>query len=328
MKRATMEDVAREAGVSRALVSLAYRDAAGVSRATRARILDAGARLGYTHNLVAASLAGRGGNTLGVFLQDLHNDLFADVHDGLREVADAEGLRLVLAVGVLDGSRDAQSLDTLLQQRVDVLIAAGLQLPDGDVRSVANRAPLVCVARAVDGIDSVTSDDRLGARLATEHLLTLGHRDIVFLGNPPSDGYLDRGLGYDATMRDAGLAPRTVVTTYSRHTAAMDAAALLDSAEPPTAVFAHNDQAALGVLDALASRGLHAGRDVSVVGYDNSSVGRFPGTALTTVDVHSRSLGKTAASLALRRLTDPDGARVRVPSLPSLVIRATTGPPG
>jgi DNA-binding LacI/PurR family transcriptional regulator len=326
VRRITMEDVAREAGVSRALVSLAYRGAVGVSERTRHRILETGRRLNYTPNRVAARLAEHGSSTFGVFLQDLHNDLFADIYDGLRGIADAENKHLVLAVGTADGQRDADALDTLQQSRVDVIIAAGLQLADEGVIDLNNRVPIVSVARHIPTVDSVVSDNYLGARSATQYLIGLGHRKIAFLANPPTDGYLDRRIGYEAAMAHAGLRSHVVLTTYSKSTAALDAGAILDNQNSPTAIFAHNDQAAFGVLEALAMRGLVAGRDVSVVGYDNSSVSRAPGTALTTVDIHSHSLGRSAALMALHRLSNIGGEAQIQTSVPSLVIRSTTGP--
>lgn len=320
-----MEDVAQGAGVSRALVSLAYRDLPGVSAATQARILQVGEALGYVHNRVAARLAGKGGDAIGIFLQDLHNDLSADIYDGLREAAEASQKNLVLAVGQLDGSRDSSTLATLRQSRVDVIIAIGLQLNDSEVQRLATQVPIVCVTRAVSDLDCVVSDDKEGAIMATNHLIELGHSRIVFLSNPPADGYLDRGLGYREAMSKAGLEPRAVETSYSRAEVADIAGRLLDSADPPTALFAHNDLAALGVLDAIVVRGLAPGRDVSVVGYDNSSIGRFPGTALTTVDVDGERLGRCGAELAIRRLADPDAPVKLVSSRPSLVVRGTTG---
>ncbi|WP_246180063.1 LacI family DNA-binding transcriptional regulator [Kocuria coralli] len=322
-----MEDVARHVGVSRALVSLAYRNRPGVSTETRERILHAGRELGYVPNRVAARLAGHGGNTLGVFLQDLHNDLFADLYEGTRAVADEAHKHLVLGVGALDGGRDAEALETLAQSRVDVVVAFGLQLPDTEVRTIAERVPMVCVLRGVADVDSVVSDNRHGARAATEHLIDLGHRRIAFLANPPSDGYMDRRHGYMETIAAAGLRPQVVQTTYSRETAAKDAGALLDGADAPTAIFAHNDQAAMGVLDALALRGLTPGRDVSVIGYDNSSLSKAPGTSLTTVDVDGVALGRSAAELALRRIEAPGAPSEWRTSFPTLVVRSTTGAP-
>lgn len=326
MTRITMEDVARNAGVSRALVSLAYRDLPGVGEATRERILRVGSELGYTPNRLAARLASNGGNTIGVFLLDLYNDVYADLFEGTREVADSAGKHLVLGVGELDGSRDARVLETLSQSRVDVVVAFGLLLPDKEVQEAARRLSMVCVLRGVEGIDSVVSDDSYGARLATEHLLQFGHRRIAFLANPPYDGYRHRRNAYAKAMRSAGLEPQIVETTYSREVAAHDAGALLDGDDRPSAIFAHNDQAALGALDALVARGLVPGRDVSVVGYDNSAVSRLPGSALTTVDVDGVSLGRTAAELALRRIARPDAPPEWRTSFPALVVRATTGP--
>jgi DNA-binding LacI/PurR family transcriptional regulator len=323
----TMEDVASRAGVSRALVSLAYRNRPGVSTETRERILTIGRELGYVPNRVAARLASRGGSTIGVFLQDLHNDLFADLFEGSRAIADEARKHLMLGVGALDGGRDAEALETLAQSWVDVIIAFGLQMPDAEVQEMAQKVPLVCVLRGVADIDSVVSDNRHGARAATRHLLELGHRRIAFLANPPSDGYMDRRYGYVETMTEAGLRPQVAETTYAREAAASDAAALLDGGDPPTAVFAHNDQAAMGVLDALSDRGLAPGRDVSVIGYDNSSPSKVPGITLTSVDVDGVTLGRSAAELALRRIDSPEAPAEWRTSFPTLVVRSTTGPP-
>jgi DNA-binding LacI/PurR family transcriptional regulator len=324
--RVTMADVAEAAGVSRALVSLAYRDAFGVNGDTRQRILDVGDQLGYVHNRIAASLASGGATSIGVYLQDLHNDFFADVHDGIRDVVETEGRDLVLAVGALGGERDAGSLRALQGARVGVIIGAGILMPDTRVQAFSARTPLVSIAREVPGVDSVSSDNLAGGRLATSHLLELGHRRIVMLANPPSDGYLGRRTGYEEEMTGAGLAPHAVEVSYSRDDAATAAAALLDGDDAPTAFFAHNDQTALGVLEVLLARGITPGREVSVIGYDNSSVSSAPGTSLTSVDLHGAQLGAAAGRAALRRLADPAAPPSLEVTSPELVPRTTTGP--
>ncbi len=325
LKTVTMEDVARDAGVSRALVSIAFRGVSGVSAATREKIFASADRLGYRPNRIAASLASKAQDTLGVMLQDLRNDLFADIFDGIRDEADAAGKHVVLTVGSVDGTRDEDVLDTLLQSRVDTVIAAGLVLPDNDATTFAQRIPVVSVARKIPGVASVYSDNVAGATMATRHLIGLGHRRIAFLANPQTDGYLGRRLGYDDTMRGAGLTPLVMPSSYARDVAARDAAALLRSADAPTAVFAHNDQAALGVLDAAFSLGISVPRELSVVGYDNSAMSRAPGTALTTVDIDGHELGRRAASLALRQLEGDVNASGRsVVRIPELIVRETT----
>lgn len=327
MKPTTLEDVAREAGVSRALVSIAYRGAEGVSDITRARIFEAGRTLGYRPNRIAARLASKATDTIGVFLQDMHNDVFADIYDGIREVADDGGKHLVLAVGTPDGRMDDRSIETLLQSRVDVVLGAGLLLSDEAVRRYSRVVSIVSVARDLPGVDSVYSNNFLGATAATEYLLELGHTRVMFLANPQTDGYLDRQRGFEDTMSRAGIAAQVLPSRYSRSGAAEDIGALLDSPQRPTAVFAHNDQAAFGVLDAMALRGLRAPQDVSVVGYDNSSVSRAPGTMLTTIDIHGVELGRQAAHAAMRRLNEESSPRIASVSTPSLVIGATTGKP-
>lgn len=327
MAKVTMADVAREAGVSLSLVSLAFRDAYGVSEQKKQHILSTARRMNYQPNAVAARLARKVDDTLGVFLLDLRNEVFVDMFDGMRLAAAEAGRELVISVGSITGELDRPALDSLLQARVDVVVAAGLLLPDEDLVAYRGRLRLVSVARAVPGFDSVNSDNARGARLATEHLLGLGHRRIVHLANRPSDGYLERREGFSRTVREHGVEPWIVEVDYSREAATRAASELFDLAAPPTAVLAHNDQMALGVLDALHLRGLSAPQDVSVVGYDNTTPSRGPRVLLTTVDLHALDLGRRAAEVALWRSTHPDDEPVVEVSIPSLVVRASTGPP-
>ena len=325
--RVTMDDVAREAGVSRGLVSLALRDAYGVNRATRDRILAVAERLHYQPNALASGLARRTANTLGVFLLDLHNELFADVYDGIREVTAGAGVELVLSVGSIGGTLDKPALDALVRAQAKVVVAAGLLLSDKELVPYSKIVHLVSVARRVSGGDSVVSSNELGARLAVEHLLELGHRRILHLAAPSTDGYRGRRRGFIRTMTAAGLKPQVVVSDYSREDAARVVAPVLDSADRPTAVFAHNDQTALGVLDALHSRGITVPDEMSVIGYDNTSASRPPGIALTTVDIHADVLGQRAAEIALARLADGDAPAVTQTVKPTLVVRGTTAWP-
>lgn len=327
MRSVTMDDVAREAGVSRALVSIAYRGVGGVSDDTRARIFHAGNTLGYRPNRIASQLASKVGNTVGMFLQDLHNDVFADVYDGVRGIIETYDQHLVLSVGAPGGERDEYALDALARLRVDVVIAVGLLEPDVSVQRFSYHVPVVVVARQIPEVDSVFLDNLLGARAAVNHLVELGHRQIAFLANPQTDGYLDRQRGYTLAMRSAGLVPRVVPSQYTRKDAADDIGPVLGGPNAPTAVFTHNDQAALGTLDAAAALGLSVPGDLSVVGYDNSSVSGAPGTQLTTVDIHGRQLGRAAAEVAISRLANPQAAQITRSFSPSLVVRSTTAPP-
>lgn len=323
----TMADVAREAGVSAGLVSRAFRGPNGVSAATRARILETAQRLGYAPNAVASRLASKDNNTLGVFLLDLHNEVYIDMYDGIRDAAEHAGRELVITAGSIHGDYGRRSLESLVRARVDVAVAAGLLIPDKVLAEFRGRLRLVSVSRVVDGFDAVDTDNIKGSTLATEHLLQLGHRRIVHLAAPPADGYGGRPHGYSQTMRRAGLQPQQIICDYSRAVATEATYALLDSAEPPTAVFAHNDQTALGVLDALHYRGLNAPDHLSVVGYDNTSASRPPSIDLTTIDMHASDLGRLATEIAIRRSENPAAEPMVELTTPTLVVRGSTGPP-
>ncbi|MFJ2620388.1 LacI family DNA-binding transcriptional regulator [Glutamicibacter sp. NPDC087344] len=327
MKSVTMEDVARAAGVSRALVSLAYRNAAGVNAKTRERIFQVGRELNYQPNRIAATLASKSQNSIGVFLSDLHNDLFADIFDGLREGFGDSTKQLILAVGSIDGQRDTAALDTLMQSRVDLIVAAGLLLPDSALQGYTSATPMVSTARVAPGADNVYTNNLQGAALATNHLIELGHQNIVFLANPPSDGYLERDAGYRQAMQESGLHAQVIASSYARAQAAADIGEALRSTKRPTAVFAHNDQSALGVLDAAAHYGLKVPEDLSVIGYDNSSSSLVPGLALSTVDIHARELGLRSAQAALARLDDPSAPLQSISIEPSLLVRGSTAHP-
>ncbi|MEY4993166.1 MAG: hypothetical protein RIS82_288 [Actinomycetota bacterium] len=325
MNNVTMEDVAKAAGVSRSHVSLAYRDAYGIKPDVREHILAVGKKLGYRPNRIASLLAGKSNGAIGVYLQDLHNDFFADIYDGIREVTDPLGRHLVLAIGNTDGSRDVQALETLLESRVDVVIAAGLMISDKDLAKYTSKVNMVSVARIVKKADNVYSNNLAGATKATEHLISLGHRNIAFISNPISDGYGDRLKGYESAMQSAGLSPRTYEGSYSRKEVQEIATQILASKIRPTAIFAHNDQAALGVMDAVVTLGLKPGKDVSVMGYDNSSLSQSPLAAMSTVDIHGYELGRLAAEVANKRMSGEHSKLITEYVEPTLVPRSTTG---
>lgn len=320
-KAATMADVASAAGVSRALVSLAFRDAYGVNITTKEHILKVAKELGYRHNKIAAQLASKSSNLVGVFLQDLRNDWFAEVFDAIRNELDRAGKEIVLAVGSDDGARDRQALASLIASQVEVIIAAGLTLADKDVAKTVGTTPVVSIARTIPGCDSIVSDNAAGAKIATEHLLALGHKNITFISNPQTDGYHERQEGFVEAMVTAGLEPDVVQGSYSRSRTAEISTILLKREVPPTAIFAHNDQTALGVWDAAHEAGLKPGIDISIVGYDNTRLSRMPETSLTTIDSHGDVLGRLAGEAALNRIALPKSPLVRTSIQPTLVVR-------
>ncbi|MGP0222640.1 MULTISPECIES: LacI family DNA-binding transcriptional regulator [unclassified Paenarthrobacter] len=325
---ATQNDVAREVGVSRTLVSFAFRGAPGVSGETRQAILDAAKRLGYRPNAVAADLARKHRSAVGLYLMDIRNDVYADILNGVRSALPHERNRLILSVSrTLDGV-DRGAVDSLIEARMGIIIAATLLDTDQQVHELAQVVPLVSVARRVEGVDSIYSDDDAGARAATEHLLALGHRRIAHVAGPEHHGHTVRRKSYERTMTGAGLVPHVVTAAdYTQEAGERAAYTLLDTPDRPTAIFTHNDQFALGVREAAFARGLKVPGDLSLVGYDNSRTARLHGIDLTSIDLHALDLGRLAGETALERLNNPDAPVTDRRLMPQLVLRNSTAAP-
>ncbi|WP_246036481.1 LacI family DNA-binding transcriptional regulator [Sinomonas susongensis] len=324
----TQEDIAREVGVSRTLVSFAFRGAPGVSSETRQAILEAARRLGYRQNAAAADLARKRPSAIGLYLLDLRNEVYADIFHGVREALGDAPNRLILSVSPTANSLGRRAIDSLIEARVGIVIAATLLDSDSEIRDLAQTVPVVNVARRVEGIDSVYSDDPAGADTAVRHLVELGHTRIAHLTGPPHEGHQGRRRAYERTMAAAGLPSRVVTADdYTQEAAEKAVRRLLSGSDRPTAVFAHNDELAVGAREAAYSLGLAVPDDLSLVGYDNSRIARLHGVDLTSIDLHALDLGRSAGRVALDRLADPLAHAVDLKSDPRLVVRSSSAPP-
>ncbi|MFY0409405.1 LacI family DNA-binding transcriptional regulator [Solicola sp. PLA-1-18] len=307
MDSVTMEDVARAAKVSRALVSLVMRDSPKVSPERREAVLQAARELGYRRNRLASSLASHRTHAVGVLLSDLHNPVFAAVYDGLDDRLRETSQRLLVATGRTDPDREAEAIWTFLDLRVDALVLVGATVPDSLIAEIGKRVPTVVATRQVDQapVDSVFSDDVTGARAAVDHLHRLGHRDIAHVASPSHLVYHGRRDGYVDRMHELGLEPYVLEGDLTRRGGELAAHRMVDERRVPTAVFAHNDVTAVGVVDALTATGIDVPQDVSVVGYDNSDLAQLGVVSLTSVDLRPRRIGEVAAGLVLERLSGP-----------------------
>lgn len=326
--RATIVDVANRAGVSKSLVSLVMRNSPSVSDERRARVLKAAQELEYRPNAMARSLVRQRTYVIGVVISDFGNPFFAEVAGGIEEAALAADYRALFNSGDRDPAREGQALDTLLQLRTDGIVLTGPAIEEQLVRRVAKETPVVVATRGSRSrfFDSVVADDVAGARLAVEHLISLGHRRISHLTGGEGAGASNRRLGYESVMREVGLRPVLVEGDYTEQTALDVAATIFDGKSMPTAVFAPNDFAAIGLLQALDDRGLNVPDDVSVVGYDDTWLAGLARIGLTTVHQDPRGIGSTAVSLLLERLDGDRTSARHVVRKPELTIRSTTGP--
>ncbi|MFJ1807548.1 MULTISPECIES: LacI family DNA-binding transcriptional regulator [unclassified Streptomyces] len=345
MRPPTIRDVADRAGVSKSLVSLVLRGSDQVRAEKREAVLRAVRDLGYRPNAAARSLGERrtlpeaptrsGGGTgtpmVGVLLHDLRNPWYVDLLDGLNSLLHASGLRMLLADARLHRRVGQDPAGPFLDLGADGLVVVGT-LPDpAALETVAARMPVV-VAGAREpvpaGVDLVANDDEHGARLVTEHLVGLGHRRIAHLAGYGAVADLRR-RGFEATMRAAGPGHEALVEAgdLTEEGGYRATVRLLARAERPTAVFAVNDMTAVGVLSAAEELGLRVPRDLSVVGYDDTSISRLRHVWLTTVDGAGHEVGRRAARCLLDRLERPGGeGRVHL-AAPTLEVRGTTARP-
>jgi DNA-binding LacI/PurR family transcriptional regulator len=324
-----MEDVAAKAGVSRALVSLVMRNSPKVSDQRRAAVLEAARELGYEPHVMARALASRTSTVLGVMVSDLRNTFFAEVVEGLDAAAQAAGFDLILNTGGRSPSRERAALRSLLSFRPAGVVLLSPVVPASAIEDAARQCPIVLVSRTSRAsiVDTVNDDGEAGAALAVEHLAGLGHRRIAHLDGGGAATAAARRKGYQQAMRGHGLEPLVVPSEHTDHAGEKAVHELLgsyDRAELPTALLAGNDFNAVGAISALEEAGLRVPEDVSVVGYDNTSLAALRHLSLTTVDQPRTEMGRLAIEALLERVRGERTEPVRHLLHPSLVVRSTT----
>jgi LacI family transcriptional regulator len=328
-RRPTLADVAREVGVSAKTVSRVLNEDGPVSVRTREQVLAAVARLGFQPNLMARNIrVGGPDTTIGLVVPDLGNPFFGAVAGGIEDTVRDRGLTLLMGSSADDPAREHALTDQFLARRVSVLMVVPSVGADHS-HLKAHRAaglPVVFVDRPGTGLstDSVVSSNRAGAQEGVAHLIAHGHRRIGFIGDLPVRLYTrrERLAGYRSALQEADLAyDRALVTSaHDPQAAATATSQLLDLADPPTALFAGNNFAALGIVAEL-SRGKR--KDVAVVAFDDLPLAEALEPALTVVAQDPEEIGRAAAATALARL-DGDRSRARTITVPTrLIVRGS-----
>lgn len=323
--RPTIVDVAKAAGVSKSLVSLALRGDAGVSEATRTRIAGVADRLGYRSNRLARSLVQGRTALFGAITTDFGNAYYTEILSGIEVAAEKAGFGVLIAQGRRDAGRLAARVDDLIGLNVDGIVVVSSRVAPEVLASAALRLPVVVVGRmpeVIAGIDTVTSDDEAGAFAATSHLLDVGHRQIAFVTASTRPAAAARRAGFEAAMRGSSEPP-AVIAAMDQLDLDSQIRALLTGARRPSAVVASNDLTGVAVLDAAIDLGLDIPQDLAVVGYDNTALASLVRPRLSSVDQPSDSIGQLCVEMLLERLQGRSVDRHEVLA-PSLIVRASS----
>ena len=330
----TIASVAALAGVGVATVSRVLNDSTAVSGSTRMRVLEAIEALDYEPSAAARALSTGRTSTIGVLAPFFTEPSVVERLRGVTRRLASSGYQVTLFDVELPEHGDATLRSLAVKGRVDGLLVVSLPPTKAQLeRLEAAGVPVVLVDRRLEGATAVFTDDEAGGRLATEHLLRLGHERIAFVGDTENGpfGFTSseaRRRGYEAALRAAGVAvhPEYLRTGPHRRDAARVAAGeLLGLAVPPTAIFAASDTQALGVLEAAGFEGFSVPGDLSVIGFDDLEVAPYVG--LTTVHQPLEDSGRRGIERLVGALDGDDTELHEERFDLELVVRRTTAPP-
>jgi len=327
-----IDDVARRAGVSTATVSRSLSGRGPVSSRTRDRVLAAADELGYVVSAAASSLATGRTRAIGVVVPFLDRWFFSTVLAGISDALVRQGYDITLySVSADPDERRRVFDDHLRRRRIDAVITIALEL-DGEESALLSGlgVPIVAIAGPNPLLTTLTVDDLAVGRLATQHLVDLGHRRLAHIGadaatTAGSPVPTLRRRGFVQTVEASGAAAVFEPADFTIEGGSAAARRLLDTDHPPTAIFAASDEMAIGAVLTARDRGLRVPDDVSIIGVDGQDLGRW--FSLTTIDQFARGQGERAAAAVLAELDGAEPA-LRRGTLPfALVDRGSTAPP-
>jgi DNA-binding LacI/PurR family transcriptional regulator len=333
--RATIEDVAARSGVSTATVSRVLSGSVPARPETRERVLAAVRELDYRPSGVARALKRQETRTLGLLVTDLGNPFYPEVVRSVEEAAHDRGYGLVLCNADNDPRREIAYLDLLLERRVDGVIVASSRATRRHAAALsAVPLPVVLVnsGAAGSGLASIDTAHRLGARMAAEHLLRLGHRRFGHITAPPSNAAAGLRLrGVRDALRAAGLdADAMPISEGDGHVEGGDAAVAPLLVEGVTGIVCYNDLTAIGALRALRTAVRQVPDEVSVVGFDDIEMAAWTDPPLTTIRQPVGEMGRLAVDWVANALSRPASAPDEPTAVhlePALIIRGSTAPP-
>ncbi len=329
----TIRDVAEAAGVSTATVSRALRGLPNVDERTRTRVQRVATELDYVISPSASRLASGRTGSIAVVTPYVARWFFSTVLSGVEDVLqEADTDLLLTCIGDHSTPTSRSPVAPRLRRRVDGVLIIAVPPADPQLREIIDLGmPTSLIGLTVAGVPSVTIDDKTAARLATQHLINLGHTRIGTISGSPSEApftaEFEREAGFAQVMAEAGIEVDPMLESYGYFSieggeAAMTA--LLTQPKRPTAVFALSDEMAFGALRALRAHGLRPGVDVSVVGVDGHDMAEH--LDLTTVVQPVADLGRIAAESLIAQMREGADQLQSTRVSTKLVVRGSTGP--
>jgi DNA-binding LacI/PurR family transcriptional regulator len=331
----TRKEVAERAGVSVAVVSYVVNDGPRpVSPETRRRVERAIDELGYYPNELARSLSRQQTAIIGLIIPSLLNPVYAEIADSLTRYCATEGYRVILGSSGRHHQTEVEFAKSLRAKRVDGVIMIPSESPEEILEPLQQaHIPTVVLEHELPNTHCIAINDLQGGQLATQHLLSLGHRRIGIIRRKPTTALSRmRYVAFQDMLQAANipLDPNLVIESEAGQASGYDSMQkLLALPQPATAVFAHNDVLAMGAISAIYQAGLTVPNDMSIVGYDDTINAAYLNPPLTTIKLPIAEMGHTAGKKILDLIKNGGSFSPGTTMLPvELIIRASTAPPG
>lgn len=332
----TLKHIAESLGLSTMTVSRAINNRSNVDKKTKARVLKQARKMGYTPNYIAKSLVSKKTYTIGVVVPEIAHSFFANAIQGIEEVTFEDKYQLILTHSAEQEDREQYALQTLQAKRVDgILISSAEQVHNYDFYKdiINSETALVFFDRCVEdiGASCVSVDDEAGAFNVTQHLIDHGYKRIAHLKGPQSVSIgKDRLEGYKKALKKNGIAvdDSLIIESGLHEKAGYEAMnQLLENYQqnPVRAVFAVNDPAAFGAMDAIYDHGMSVPKDIALVGFSDDIRASLMRSPLTTVRQPARELGKQAAQKLIKLIENEDEPVEHIELQTSLKIRSSCG---
>ncbi|MCJ8014110.1 LacI family transcriptional regulator [Paenibacillus sp. KQZ6P-2] len=329
--KATIYDVAREAGVSIATVSNVVNGKGKLSKQKRDHILKIMEELEYRPSMIAAALTGKKTYTIGLLVPDISNPFFAEIARAVEEQGHHRGYSVIICSTDNQDGRAERYLDLLEQKRVDgIIIGTGIENTEILKRLLAKSIPVAMIARefSSEPVHTVVVDDFIGGMHAAQHLLELGHTSFGILSESKKvSSSRERVRGLKQALKDEGLSvsdENLMICDYKMEDGKRKALELFQQVDRPSALFCCNDMLAVGALQAAKELGIQIPQDLSIVSFDNTILASVTDPPLTSIAQPMEYMGKLVVDLLIQELEEEQTVKQRIVLPPELVVRQST----